>query len=172
MDFLTLAKERYSVRRFSQKPVEQEKIDAILEAARLAPTAANAQPQRVLVIQSPEALAKLKDCTPYHFNAPLAFLVCYDTQTVWRRKYDGHNSGDVDASIVGTHMMMEAMDLGIGSTWVMAFDPAATKTAYNLPDHIVPVAFFTMGYPAEDSVPSPMHDKSLGIEEIVFYNKF
>lgn len=76
MDFLELAKERYSVRKFSDKKVEREKLDAILEAGRCAPTAVNYQPQRVLVLESPEALEKLKGCTPYHFHAPLALLVC------------------------------------------------------------------------------------------------
>lgn len=88
MDFLELAKERYSVRKFSDKKVEREKLDAILEAGRCAPTAVNYQPQRILVLESPEALEKLKGCTPYHFHAPLALLVCYDREASWKRSHD------------------------------------------------------------------------------------
>lgn len=172
MDFLELAKRRYSVRKFSPKPVEQKTIDTILEAARLAPTAVNAQPQRILVIQENEALGKLKNCGTNCFDAPLVFLVCYDAKAAWRRRYDGQSSGFVDASIAGTHMMMAATELGVGSTWVMAFDPDAVKKGYNLPQDIVPVALFAMGYPAEDAAPGPLHDKSLSIDDFTVYNQF
>ena len=77
-DFKALATERYSVRKFETKPVEKEKVDSILAVARLAPTAHNYQPQRLLVLNSDESLNKLKDCTNGHFNAPLAIIVCYD----------------------------------------------------------------------------------------------
>ena len=157
MHFMELAQARYSVRKFSEKPVEGEKLTQLLEAARLAPTAHNNQPQRLLVIQSPEALLKLKDCTPYHFGAPLAILVSYDRDAAWVRKYDGCHSGDVDASIAGTHIMMAAADLGRGSTGVMQFDPAAIREAYHLPEHFVPVALFPIGYPADDAKPAPGH---------------
>jgi len=172
MDFLKLAEQRYSVRQFSPTPVEQEKIDAILEAARLAPTAVNAQPQRILVIQEAEALNKLKGCTGSLYGAPLAFLVCYDRNAAWRRGFDGHGSGEVDASIVGTHMMMEATDLGIGSVWVMAFDPVAIRRAYAIPQDIEPVALFPMGYPAENAAPSPGHEESLPVDAFTVYNAF
>jgi nitroreductase len=118
MEFEELARNRYSLRKFSPKPVEKEKLDLILEAGRLAPTACNYQPQRILVIKSEEALAKLKKCTPYVFDAPTALLVCYDGKVSWKRGYDGKESGDIDASIVGTHLMMEAAQLGLGTTWV------------------------------------------------------
>lgn len=172
MTFLELAKERYSVRKFSNKPVEQEKIDRLLEAARLAPTACNNQPQRILLIQSSEALAKLKNCTAYHFDAPLAFLVCYDENAVWKRKLDGHTSGDVDASIVTTHLMLAAADLGLGSTWVMHFNPTAIREAYAIPEGIAPVALLPTGYPDEGCVPNPLHEKSLSIKELSFYDHF
>lgn len=108
MDFLELARERYSVRKFAPQKVEKEKLDAVLEAGRLAPTAVNYQPQRILVLDSDAALGKLKDCTPYHFSAPLALVVCYDAAVSWKRSYDGKDMGEVDASIVTTHMMLEA----------------------------------------------------------------
>ena len=156
-DFMTLAKERYSVRKFTQQKVEQEKIDLILESGLVAPTAANRQPQKILVLTRETDLEKLKKCTRSHFDAPLAFIICYDAERSWKRSFDGQDSGFVDGSIVTTHMMMEAWELGIGSTWVMAFDPAAVKEQYALPDSVIPVAILPMGYPHPDAQPSPMH---------------
>ncbi|MCE1247834.1 MAG: nitroreductase family protein [Firmicutes bacterium] len=172
MDFLDLAKERYSVRKFSGKKVEKEKLDKILEAGRLAPTAVNFQPQRILVLDSEENLAKLKECTQYHFNAPLAILVCYDKTVSWKRKHDNKDEGEIDASIVTTHMMMEIANLGLGSTWVGYFDPAAVIQAYGLPENIIPVAILPTGYPSEESAPSAMHGKRVDMEQTVFFNSF
>lgn len=107
-DFKALATERYSVRKFDTKPVEQEKVNIILEAARLAPTAHNYQPQRLLVLNTADSLNKLKDCTNGHFNAPLAIIVCYDNQVSWKREYDDADLGTVDASIVGSHIMFKS----------------------------------------------------------------
>ena len=92
-DFKALATERYSVRKFDTKPVEQEKLDILLEAARLAPTAHNYQPQRLLVLNTTDSLNKLKDCTNGHFNAPLAIIVCYDNAVSWKREYDDADMG-------------------------------------------------------------------------------
>lgn len=172
MDFLKLAKERYSVRKFSDRKVEREKLEAILEAGRCAPTAVNYQPQRVLVIESEEALAKLKECTPYHFNVPLALLVCYDDVASAKSSFDGRDHGKTDAAIVTTHMMLEAASLGLGSTWVGYFDPAKVKKLYELPSYIVPIAILPLGYPAEDAAPSPFHEKRLAPEQTIFYNSF
>lgn len=170
MDFLKLAKERHSVRKFSDKKVEKEKLDLILEAARLAPTACNLQPQRIFVFNNEESLSKLKSCTAYHFNAPLAILICYDKEISWKRKYDGKDGGEVDAAIITTHMMLEVSNLGLGTTWVGSFDPTVMSSIYELPENIIPIALLPIGYPAEDSAPHPNHDSRLELEETVFYN--
>lgn len=173
MDFMKLAQTRYSVRKFEQKPVEKEKLDLVLKAARLSPTACNNQPQRILVIESNEAMEKLRGCTRYHFGAPAALLVCYDSNESWKRGCDGKDSGDVDASIVGTHLMMEAAELGLGTTWVGNFDPAAIIKAFALPDNIVPVALFPVGYPAPDAEKiNPRHGSRRPDAETVVYNSF
>lgn len=172
MDFLELAKKRYSVRKFSDKKVEPEKVAAILEAGRVAPTAVNYQPQRILVLDSEEALSKLKDCTRYHFHAPLAMLICYDATVSWKRSYDGKDMGEVDASIVTTQMMLEAVALGLGSTWVGHFDPEKMKTAFALPDKIIPVALLPIGYPDPTSAPHPNHAQRVELSATVFYNAF
>lgn len=155
MDFLNLASERYSVRHFSDRQVSQEDVERILKAGRLAPTAHNNQPQRIIVVSSPEGLALLDKCTECHYGAPLAFIVSYDSDKAWIREYDGKCSGDVDASIVTTHMMLEAEDLGLGSVWIMYFIPEAVRTEFALPDHEIPVAILMVGY--ADAKPSPNH---------------
>lgn len=167
MELMDLLKERHSVRKFSDKKVEKEKIDKILEAGRLAPTAVNFQPQRIYALESESALEKLKECTRYHFNAPVALLVCYDNQASWKRPYDNKDMGEVDAAIVSTQMMLEVTNLGLGTTWVGHFDPAAIKEKFALPENIIPVALFPIGYPAEDSAPNPRHFERLDIAETV-----
>lgn len=172
MDFLKLAEERYSVRSFSDKAVEQEKIDAILRAGQVAPTACNLQPQKILVIQSSEALEKIRKCTMCHFNAPLAILTCYDRELCWKRDYDGKTSGDIDASIVTTHMMLAAAELGIGSTWVMYFIPEAVREEFDLPENYEPVSLLAMGYPSESAKPYPGHTEKKALHDTVSYNEF
>lgn len=165
-DFLTFAQSRYSVRKFKPEPVRQQDIDLILRAGQIAPTGCNYQPYHVYVLQSEEALAKMRRCTKCHFDAPLGMLVCSDTSRSWKRKYDGADAGWVDASIVTTHMMLQAHELGVGSCWVMYFIPEAVKTEFELPDHFVPVALLVMGYPAEDVAPNPLHDQTRPMEEL------
>ena len=172
MSFINLVEERYSLRSFSNKPVEKEKLDLVLKAGQLSPTACNNQPQRILVIESEAARQKLKKCTSYHFNAPMALLVCYDKNVSWKRKYDGDDSGVVDASIVATHMMLQAAELGLGTTWVGYFDPALIVQEFGLPENLVPVALFPIGYPSEDAKPSPAHCQRKSIDDNVFFNKF
>jgi len=173
MDFLQLAKEqRYSVRKFKPDRIEKEKLDLILEAGRVAPTAANFQPQRILVIDNEEGLTKLKTCTPYLFDAPLALLICYDRETCWKHQQSGKSGGEVDASIVTTHMMLEAANLGIGNTWVAGFDCDRIRELFSLPDYLVPVALLPLGYPAADASPHPVHFKRFELDHTVFYNSF
>ena len=172
VDFLELAKERFSVRKFSNKKVESAKVDLILEAGRLAPTACNNQPQRVLVLDNEVSLDKLKDCTNYHFDAPLAMIICYDNEASWKRRYDNKDEGEIDACIVTCHMMLQVANLGLGSTWVGAFDPIAVRKLYELPENIIPVAILPVGYKSNDAVPNPLHNKRLRKDETVFYNSF
>ena len=169
MDFLELAKKRYSVRKFKQEPVPQEKIEKILEAAMVAPTGCNNQPQRIMVVKSKEALEKLYLCTKCHFQAPLAFIICYNKNEDWKRPYDGKNSGDIDASIVTTHMMLEAWEQGIGSCWVMHYRPEELKKQFQLSDDLESTALLVMGYPAEDAAPFPGHSASKSEDEIIQY---
>ena len=166
-DFLALASERYSVRSYTGEPVREEDKHRILQAGCLAPTACNLQPQRVFVLQSKDALEKLRRCTRCHFHCHTALLVCQDRTACWVRKYDGKPSGDIDAAIVTTHMMLEAASLGVGCCWVMHFNTAAVREEFALPDNLEPVAILTMGYPAEDAAPYPGHSQRRPMEELV-----
>ena len=173
MSFMKLAKEqRYSVRKFSDKAVEKEKLDLILEAGRIAPTACNYQPQRILVIEDNVALEKIRQCTLCHFDAPVVLLICYDKTTCWKNRTNGTVGGDVDASIIITHMMLEVAELGLGTTWVGAFNHQKTRELFEIPDYLVPVALLPIGYPAEDVEPHPWHFKRFGMDHTVFYNSF
>ena len=158
MDFIDLAKARYSVRKYADTPVEDEKIARILEAARVAPTGKNNQPQRVYVLKSEDALAKANELTPCIFGAPLAFLICYDQTECWVNPLEeGVDVGEVDATIVATHMMLEAADLGLGTCMVGYFAPSKAHDAFGLPDTVRPVMFLPCGYPAADSEPAARH---------------
>lgn len=173
MDFLQLAARRYSVRKFEERPVERETIRAILRAGMLAPTAKNLQPQRILVIDEQEGLEKLDRCTKCRFGAPAALLVCYDADACWKReRYDAKPSGEVDAAIVTTHMMLAAASLGVGTTWVMHYDPVAMRREFALPAQYEAVALLVMGYPAADAQPAPAHEQSLSQDKLIFWNKF
>lgn len=167
MNFQELAAKRYSVRRFKQMPIPKAVTDQILMAGNAAPTAHNNQPQEIIVVQSPRGLETLKKCTECHYNAPLAFIICYNLEKCWKRDYDDKHSGDIDAGIVATHMMLEAADSGIGSAWIMYFIPEAVRVEFGLPDNVEPVAILVMGY--ADAEPSKQHFERRSLEEYVTY---
>jgi len=166
--FLELAAARYSVRSFSAKAVEDEKLAQILEAGRIAPTACNNQPQRVKVISGDAELRKVDLCTPCRYGAPLVLLVCYDRTVCWRHPSDDSLiSGEIDASIVTTHLMLAAKDAGLDSCWVMKFERDKAAEVFALPQNIVPVAMLPTGYPAEGAAPSDRHGSKNTLEEFL-----
>ena len=170
MTFMELAQARYSVRKFADKPVESEKLTAVLEAANIAPTAKNIQPQRIYVLQSEEALKKVDDLTPCRFGAPVVLLFAYDADEEWQNPLEsGVHSGVEDASIVATHAMLEAADLELGTCWVNYFPNSKVEEAFNLPKNERVVLFLTLGYPAPDATPAPLHDKNKDVESFVKY---
>ena len=171
MDFLELAKQRFSCRSFEAKEVEKEKIKLILEAGRVAPTAVNYQPQRILVLTEKEELEKLSECTRYGWNAPVIMIVCYDKNISWKRKYDGKDEGEIDASIVTTHMMLEAQYLGLGTTWIGYFEPVKVREIYKIPDNLEIVAILPIGYPSKEAEPSGMHYERNSLDKMVYWNK-
>lgn len=158
MDFLQMARDRYSVRSYSQKPIEDEKIEKILRAGQYAPTALNFQPQQIYIIRSQEAMEKLRFICKYVKDAPMAMLVCYNINKSWKHAPDKLDSGEMDCSIVATHMMLEAWELGIGTCFVRGYNNRDIISMFNLPEHIKPVCLLPMGYPSEKSHPyAKMH---------------
>ncbi|MDR2561592.1 MAG: nitroreductase family protein [Holophagales bacterium] len=169
MTFLELAKKRFSVRSFRPDAIEDEKLEAILEAAHVAPTAANKQPHRVIVAQGAEALGKIAKAAKT-FSAPLVLLVCADRDKAWVRPQDGKNVMEVDASIVTDHMMMCATDLGLGSCWITWFDPAVIKSEFALPPNLEPINILAVGYANCDPASPDRHsEKRLPLRETVFF---
>ena len=168
MDFQSLAQERYSLRKFDSRPVEEEKLLKVLEAGRSAPTAHNFQPQRILVLQSPEALAKADNCTASHFHPPVMLIVAYDPAVSWKREYDGKDHGEIDAAIAATQMMLQATDLGLGTTYVGMFEAEKLCAAFAEElKGLVPVALLPLGYPAENAHPSRLHNDRKPLTELV-----
>jgi nitroreductase len=166
MEFEKVIKERYSVRKYSSKKVEQEKIDKILNAGLIAPTAKNTQCQKIYVIKSEEGLKKLNAINPT-FDAPLVFLVCGDLERQCPRAYREGYLMETDLAIVQTHMMLEATNLGLGSCWVCYFNEAEVAKAFELPSNVVPYNLLVVGYPSQDAKPSIRHLQSRTIEDTV-----
>ena len=166
MDFLKLCADRYSVRSFSDTPIPEEVLNRILEAGRLAPTAMNLQPQRIFVIRSEEALAKMRTVKKC-YGAGTVLMICGDTEVACNRPKVDHCMAEMDCTIVTTQMMLEAQSQGVGSCWICAFDVPAMAKVFDLPANLTPYILLALGYPAEDSVPNPRHFERLPISETV-----
>jgi nitroreductase len=170
MDFLELAKERYSVRKMKPEKIKQEDLNKILEAARLSPTAKNLQRERLLVIDTEEGIEKIKQCTSCDFGASTIIVISYEKDD---EQYESENSrkyGLIDTGIVATHMCLEATDLGLGTTMVGLFDRELTKKLFNIPAKYQPELLLPIGY--IDRKPSRLHEDRKPIEELVKYNKY
>lgn len=172
MNFLELAKKRYSVRKFKSDKVEEEKLMKILEAGRVAPTGANIQPQRLIVLREKEGIEKINKAARV-YGAPLIIVVCGDHDNVWKRPYDGKKLVDIDTSIVTDHMMLQATELGLGTLWVCYFKPDVIREEFNLPDNIEPVSILAIGYADGEAQPEDRHDKlRKPLIETVFYENY
>ena len=171
MDFMELAKRRCSVRAYEDRKVEPEKLERILEAARIAPTAKNLQPVKLLAVQSGEGLEKVGKAANI-YGAPLAIIVCADHQRAWTRPFDGKRSTDIDASILTDHMMLEATELGLGSVWICFFRPDVLREEFSLPEHLEPVNILAVGYASGAPASPDRHDKTrVPMDELVSYEE-
>ena len=160
---------RFSCKKFDSQQISKEHLDAILEAGRLAPTARNDQEQRVYVCQSEEVLAKIDKQTPCRYNAPTCLVVAYDRSKCFVYPGEKYNSGAEDATIVATHMILAAENVGVKSCWINFFNPDSLAAALALPDNEQVVMIMDLGYGAEDAQPLPSHSKRKPIEETVVY---
>ena len=166
MEFLELARQRHSVRAYKPDPVEDDKLQQVLEAARLAPTACNLQPFQLLVIHTKGREAELKRIysAPWFVKAPILICACGILSQSWVRR-DGENYCDVDVTIAMDHLILAATNLGLGTCWIAAFDAAAARDVLKLPDDVRPLIFTPLGYP--DARPGNKSRKSQ--DELVRY---
>ncbi|MBQ7782659.1 MAG: nitroreductase family protein [Oscillospiraceae bacterium] len=148
MDFLKLAESRYSVREYTSEKVEKDKLRLILEAGRIAPTAANIQPVRVIAVESSDGLAKIGRAANL-YNAPLALIVLADRSKAWTRPFDNMQTTHIDASIVTDHMMLEAASLGLGSVWICYFKSDVLRKEFDIPDNYDIVNILAVGCSAD-----------------------
>ena len=169
MEFNDVIKNRYSVRKYKNKPIEDEKLQIILEGASLAPTAHNYQPFQLIVIETAGKKDELNRIYPRSFftDAPIVICACAVPTNGWIRD-DGKNYTEVDTTIAMDHLILTATSLGIGTCWIGKFDEKAAREILNIPEDVVPLVFTPLGYPDID----PVVKKRKDIDEIVRYEKW
>ena len=169
MEFKEVLKKRYSCKKYSNKQIEQEKLTAILEAGRLAPTAKNLQEQHIYVLQSEDCLAKVDSVTPCRYGAPTVLVVAFDKNNVFTYPGDKRDSGVEDATIVATHMILAAASEGVDSCWINYIDPENAAVALGLPENEEVLMIMDLGYAAEGAEPLPNHNSRKALSETVKY---
>lgn len=170
-NFLELAKNRYSVRKFTEGEIPEEDVQKILEAGRVAPTAVNAQPVHLWVFRSAEAKEKLVSCTKMKFIAPAGVIIAVGAKKegAWVRPFDEKNFAENDAAIAATHIMLEIHDLGYGSTWIGHFDAAKVQELFPETAGYELIALLPVGIIAPDAAPSERHEKRLPLDRIATF---
>ncbi len=154
MNLQELIKARKSVRRFLPREIEQDKLDYIMECARLAPSAANKQPWKFLLIKDKEKQALLKQCYQAQWfqssDCPYYIVACGDTNQSWKRRFDGKDHCDVDISIAVENLCLAIHEQGLGTCWICAFDPELMRKLFDMPDSVYPLVILPVGYPDKD----------------------
>ena len=169
MEYAKLVQARYSCKKYSDRPVEAEKLNAILEAGRAAPTAKNLQEQHVYVLQSAEALARMDAVTPCRYGAGTVLAVAFDKNNVFTYPGGKRDSGVEDATIVATHMILAAANEGVDSCWINFFDPEKLDEALGLPENEEILMLMDLGYAAEGAGPLPNHSSRKPLSDTVSY---
>ena len=166
MEFLELAKKRYSVRAYKRDTVEDDKLQKVLEAARLAPTASNRQPFQLIIITTRGREADLGRIysRQWFIEAPTVIRICSIPSESWVRN-DGKKYCEIDAAIAMDYLTLAAADLNLGTCWIAAFDPIMAREVLKLPDDVEPIAFTPLGYPDDQ----PREKKRKSMNELVRY---
>ncbi|WP_019678620.1 nitroreductase family protein [Ruminococcus flavefaciens] len=168
MGFMELASGRYSVRSFDDRPITSEHLGIILKAANAAPTGCNYQPQRIYVVQSDEMLSKLREISKCTFGARTILVFTYNKDEDWKNPLEsGVRSGIEDVSIVATHVMLQAWELGIGSCWVNYFSNSRLERELGIPENENSVLIMPVGYPSKDSGPLHLHEECKPLDATV-----
>lgn len=162
MEFNELCAGRWSVRAYKDTPIEGDKLQAVLEAARLAPSACNRQPWIFFVLESDEALEKACACYNREWirTAPMVILCCVDHSQEWVRPADGKRHGDIDIAIAAEHICLAAAGQGLGTCWICNFDAQKCRELFSLPEELEPAVMLPIGYPVSDE-PAPKNRKPL-----------
>ncbi len=169
MDFIKLAEERYSLKNYDGRKVDKDKLDVILKAANLAPTAKNLQNNFIYVAESEEALAKVDELTPCRYGASTVLIISYDRSNVYTYPGGKYDSGFEDAAIVATHIILAAKSVGVDSCWINNFDPDRAREIFGLSENEDVVCLIDLGYPAEGAGPLANHSKRKALDEFVKY---
>ena len=171
MNLQKVLKDRYSVRSYLTKEVEEEKLTKVLEAGQIAPSAVNYQPWHFIVVREPENHQKVSEI--YHRDwfkeAPVYIIICGDHEQSWKRKEDGKDHCDIDVAIAVDHMTLQATELGLGTCWICNLYVDKCRDYFNLPKHIEPIAILSLGYPNENKMPVK---KRKSFDEVVHWEKF
>jgi nitroreductase len=169
MSFLDLANKRSSIRGYDSESIDEPTLNKILDAGRIAPSAANQQPWHFIVIRDPLQREALKEAyrKEWFWKAPVVIVLCVEPSKAWTRQ-DGKNYAAVDGAIAMDHITLCAADLGLGTCWVGAFDPAKVKNILGLPDGIEPLVMTPLGKPVAPSLPK----KRKALDQIVHYERW
>lgn len=167
MEFEEIIRKRTSVRKFSDIKLEQEKLDKILEAGRIAPTAKNNQPINIYVIKSDVGIEKIDKASRCRYGAKTILIVCGNKEDAYHK--GEYTTAEMDSCIVATHMMLEATNIGVDNVWVESFDGDIIREEFEIPNKYTPFLLMPLGYKAEDCPMNPLHDRRKAIEEIVEY---
>ncbi len=167
MSFEEIIRKRTAVRKFSDKKLEKEKLDKILEAGRLAPTAKNSQPIKIYVIKSEEGISNLDKATRCRYGASTVLIVCGNKEEAYHK--GEYSTYEMDSCIVATHMMLEATNVGVDNIWIESYDESILRKEFDIPNEYIPVCILPLGYKIDDCPINPMHDKRKNIDELVEY---
>jgi len=171
MHFNQLLKERYSVRDYKTQKVPQTLLIEVLEAGRMAPSAANKQPWSFILVSDMKVLKELSKSydRDWFTKAPQVIVICGDHNSSWKRSFDQKDHCDIDAAIAIDHMTLRATELGLGTCWICHFNPEQVKVLLNLPDHLEPIALLPIGYPTNSQ---PTNKKRKELAEVAFENSY
>jgi len=174
MEFINLAKNRYSCRHFLPLEIDKDLVISILDAARVAPSAANRQPWHFIVVNDKKIKSELLNAYPRDWmnEAPVIIIVCGDKIKSWKRQVDGKYHVDIDVAIATDHITLAATDAGLATCWICAFKPEIVKKILNIPDHLEPYVLLPIGYPADVSDIHRHQILRKNLNEIVSWNRF
>ena len=167
MEFEEIIRKRTAVRKFGDKNLEKEKLDKILEAGRLAPTAKNSQPFKIYVVNSEEGLIKIDNASRCRYGAKTVLIVCGNREEAYHK--GDYSTYEMDSCIVATHMMLEATNIGVDNIWIESFDEAILRNEFNIPMEYIPICLLPLGYKTTDCPVNPLHEKRKNIDDIVEY---